>query len=78
MIAQTVRGRTGERMIRYSRKQQKDEREHAWWDYHSPLLDVSLRSNVDYRDGTSNRQFKQIPISTHSELPAWNYTIGPN
>ncbi len=26
----------------------------------------------------SPRLFQQIPISNHSELPAWNYTIGPN
>ena len=26
----------------------------------------------------SNRQFKEIPLSNHSELPASNYTIGPN
>ncbi|MDA2930440.1 ISAzo13 family transposase, partial [Acidobacteria bacterium AH-259-O06] len=25
-----------------------------------------------------DRLFKEIPISNHSELPAWNYTIGPN
>lgn len=25
-----------------------------------------------------DRLFKDIPLSTHSELPAWNYTIRPN
>ena len=41
---------------------------------------TALVNEREYTKGKklSNRQFKEIPLSNHSELPAWNYTIGPN
>ena len=41
---------------------------------------TALVNEREYTKGKklSNHLFKQIPISNHSELPAWNYTIGPN
>lgn len=41
---------------------------------------TALVNERQYEKGktVSDALFKQIPISNHSELPAWNYTIAPN
>lgn len=44
------------------------------------LTVTALVNERQYEKGKSvpDTLFKQIPISNHSELPAWNYTITPN
>jgi Rhodopirellula transposase DDE domain len=41
---------------------------------------TTLVNERQYEKGktVSDALFKQIPISNHAELPAWNYTIAPN
>ncbi len=40
----------------------------------------ALLNEREYTKGKNlpDRLFEEIPISRRSELPAWNYTIGPN
>jgi len=41
---------------------------------------TALRNDRQYEKGKTvpDHLFKEIPLSNHSELPAWNYTISPN